>query len=64
MLYFASPAYLWLLLLFPVIPVVYGILRALRARRVRRFGAMPNADVLTALTLEEGGACAGAEPHT
>ena len=38
MLYFASPADLWLLLLFPVIPVVYGILRALRARRIRRFG--------------------------
>ena len=38
MLYFASPVYLWLLLLVPVIPVVYGILRALRARRVRRFG--------------------------
>jgi len=38
MLYFASPMYLWFLLLVPVIPVVYGILRALRARRVRRFG--------------------------
>ena len=38
MLYFASPAYLWLLLLVPLIPVVYGILRALRSRRIRRFG--------------------------
>ncbi|MBO4455770.1 MAG: VWA domain-containing protein [Bacteroidales bacterium] len=38
MLIFASPVYLWLLLLVPVIPIVYGILRALRARRVRRFG--------------------------
>jgi Ca-activated chloride channel family protein len=38
MLYFASPAYFWLLLLVPVIPVVYGIVRALRARRIRRFG--------------------------
>ena len=38
MLYFASPAYFWLLLLVPVIPIVYGILRALRARRIRRFG--------------------------
>ena len=38
MLYFASPQYLWLLLLVPVIPVVYGILRALRRRRIRRFG--------------------------
>ncbi|MBR5042308.1 MAG: VWA domain-containing protein [Bacteroidales bacterium] len=38
MLYFASPAYLWLLLLVPLIPVVYGILRALRRRRLKRFG--------------------------
>ncbi len=38
MLYFASPMYLWLLLLVPVIPVVYGILRALRRRRIRSFG--------------------------
>ncbi len=38
MLYFASPAYFWLLLLVPVIPIVYGIVRALRARRIRRFG--------------------------
>lgn len=38
MMLFASPVYLWLLLLVPVIPVVYGILRALRARRIRRFG--------------------------
>ena len=38
MLIFASPVYLWLLLLVPLIPVVYGILRALRARRIRRFG--------------------------
>ena len=38
MLYFASPAYLWLLLLVPLIPVVYGILRALRMRRLKRFG--------------------------
>ncbi|MBP5558325.1 MAG: VWA domain-containing protein [Bacteroidales bacterium] len=38
MLYFASPAYFWLLLLVPVIPIVYGIIRALRARRIRRFG--------------------------
>ena len=38
MLYFASPAYFWLLLLVPVIPIIYGIVRALRARRIRRFG--------------------------
>ena len=38
MLYFASPAFLYLLLLVPLIPVVYGILRALRKRRIRRFG--------------------------
>ncbi len=38
MLYFASPAYFWLLLLVPVIPIVYGIIRALRTRRIRRFG--------------------------
>ena len=38
MLYFASPAYLWLLFLVPVIPVVYGILRALRRHRIRKFG--------------------------
>ena len=39
MLYFASPVYLWFLLLVPVIPIVYGILRALRTRRIRRFGS-------------------------
>ncbi len=38
MLYFASPAYLWLLLLVPVFPIAYGILRALRTKRIRRFG--------------------------
>ena len=38
MLYFASPAYLWLLLLVPLIPAVYGILRAVRRKRIRRFG--------------------------
>jgi len=38
MLYFASPQYLWLLFLVPVIPLVYGVLRALRRRRIRRFG--------------------------
>lgn len=38
MLIFASPKFLWLLLLVPLIPVVYGILRALRRRRVKRFG--------------------------
>ena len=38
MLIFASPRFLWLLLLVPLIPVVYGILRALRRRRVKRFG--------------------------
>ena len=38
MLIFASPKFLWLLLLVPLIPVVYGILRALRRRRIRRFG--------------------------
>ena len=38
MLYFASPEYLWLLFLVPLIPVVYGILRALRRRRIRKFG--------------------------
>ena len=38
MLYFASPAYLWLLLLVPVFPIAYGVLRALRTKRIRRFG--------------------------
>ena len=38
MLYFASPQYLWLLLLVPLFPVVYGIMRSLRRRRIRRFG--------------------------
>ena len=38
MLIFASPRFLWLLLLVPLIPVVYGILRALRRRRIKRFG--------------------------
>ena len=38
MLYFANPAYLWLLLLVPLIPVVYAIAMALRRRRVRAFG--------------------------
>ena len=38
MLYFANPAYLWLLLLVPVIPVAYAIAMALRRRRVRAFG--------------------------
>ena len=45
MLYFASPMYLWLLLLVPVIPVVYGILRALRRRRIRSFGEIGRAHV-------------------
>ena len=38
MLYFASPSYFWLLLLFPVIPIVYGVLRVLRRRRIRKIG--------------------------
>ena len=38
MLYFASPQYLWLLLLVPLFPVIYGIMRSLRRRRIRRFG--------------------------
>ena len=38
MLYFASPGYLWLLLLVPVIPAVYAVMLLLRRRRVRRFG--------------------------
>ena len=38
MLIFASPVYLWLLLLVPVIPAVYGIFRALRRHRIRKFG--------------------------
>ena len=38
MLYFANPAYLWLLLLVPLIPVAYAIAMALRRRRVRAFG--------------------------
>ncbi len=38
MLYFASPIYLWLLLLVPVIPIVYGILRYLRTKRIRKMG--------------------------
>ena len=38
MLYFASPQYLWLLLLVPLFPVFYGLLRALRRRRLRKLG--------------------------
>ena len=38
MMYFASPQYLWLLLLVPLFPIVYGILRTLRRRRIRKFG--------------------------
>ena len=38
MMYFASPQFLWLLLLVPVFPAVYGLLRFLRLRRIRRFG--------------------------
>ena len=38
MMYFASPQFLWLLLLVPVFPAVYGLLRFLRSRRIRRFG--------------------------
>ena len=38
MLIFASPVYLWLLLLVPAIPAVYGLFRALRRHRIRRFG--------------------------
>ncbi len=38
MMYFASPQYLWLLLLVPLFPVIYGILRSLRRRRIRKFG--------------------------
>ncbi len=38
MLYFASPQYLWFLILVPLFPLVYGLLRALRRRRVRKFG--------------------------
>jgi len=38
MLIFANSAYLWLLLLVPVLPVVYALLRVLRTRRIRAFG--------------------------
>ncbi|MBR5905342.1 MAG: VWA domain-containing protein [Bacteroidales bacterium] len=38
MLYFASPQYLWLLLLVPLFPVIYGITRALRKRRISKLG--------------------------
>ena len=38
MILFAHSAYLWLLLLVPLIPVVYGVARYLRRRRLRRFG--------------------------
>lgn len=38
MIIFANSAYLWLLLLVPVIPAVYAVVRALRLRRIRAFG--------------------------
>ena len=38
MLYFASPEYLWLLLLVPLLPVIYALLRFLRRRRLRSLG--------------------------
>jgi len=38
MLYFASPQYLWLLLLVPLFPVIYGIMRAFRKRRISKLG--------------------------
>ena len=38
MLIFANSAFLWLLILVPVIPAVYGMLRAFRKSRLRRFG--------------------------
>jgi len=46
MLIFASPLYLWLLLLVPVIPAVYGIVRAARRRRIRKFGDEELVDAL------------------
>lgn len=38
MIIFAKIAYLWLLLLVPVLPVGYAVLRSVRTRRIRRFG--------------------------
>ena len=38
MLYFARPAYLWLLLLVPAILIGYALLRRMRRTRIRRFG--------------------------
>ena len=38
MIIFANSAYLWLLLLVPVIPAVYAVVRTLRRRRIRAFG--------------------------
>ena len=38
MLIFAKPAFLWLLLLVPLLPVVYAVVLRLRRRRVERFG--------------------------
>lgn len=38
MLFFAKPAFLWLLLLVPLLPVIYALVRGARRRRVARFG--------------------------
>lgn len=38
MIHIASPLYLWLLLLVPLIPLFYGLGRLLRRRRIARFG--------------------------
>ena len=38
MLYFAQPAYLWLLLLVPLFPIIYAVVRYFRRRRLRSFG--------------------------
>ena len=38
MFIFANSAYLWLLLLVPVIPAVYAVVRAARRRSIRKFG--------------------------
>ncbi|MBO4263156.1 MAG: VWA domain-containing protein [Bacteroidales bacterium] len=38
MLLFANPEYLWLLLLFPLLPLVYALLRRVRVSRIRKLG--------------------------
>ena len=38
MIYIANPAFLWLLVLVPLIPLLYGVIRTLRARRIKAIG--------------------------